>query len=521
MQPHRIRERARKNLSLGPVFWIIATEACLSRLIMHLQAPVVRHPGAAAHGRAGTFAYGLSDRLVVTLLAAVVGLPLSVPAGTRGTPAYQRLKAYLDSVAAIDTHDHLPPFEDLPGYVQTGQGRGMNLSSLWRNSYYTWYNPLTPWKPGMPFEAWWAEAKADFDNARGTSFYRYQLPAFEDLYGIDFETITDAQARDLNERIFKNYQDQRWLYHVITERANIELMVNDPYWARLKFTTYYPFEALVFNVTTLVRGFHPGEITGEWDDPYRWAAKEGLEINTLDDYLAALDRLFQRAKAAGAVCLKTTLAYQRTLQFENVPKATAAKVFGRPKTQLTEQEIKDFEDFLMWRLVELSAKYDLPFQIHTGHARIQGSNPMLLVDLIAANPKTKFILFHGGYPWVGETGAIVTRHPRHVWIDSVWLPTISYTMAKRAFHEWLEVVPSDRILWGADCNHAEGIYGATEFTRRCLAEVLAEKVVAGDLREEHARRIGRQILRDNALALFPSLKEKLWKHRGRLEPPAK
>jgi predicted TIM-barrel fold metal-dependent hydrolase len=84
-------------------------------------------------------------------------------------------------------------------------------------------------------------------------------------------------------------------------------------------------------------------------------------------------------------------------------------------------------------------------------------------------------------------------------------------MAKRAFHEWLEVMPSDRIMWGADCNHGEGIYGATEFTRRCLAEVLAKKVEHGDLLEEHALRIGTQILRDNALALFPQLKERLWK----------
>ena len=76
---------------------------------------------------------------------------------------------------------------------------------------------------------------------------------------------------------------------------------------------------------------------------------------------------------------------------------------------------------------------------------------------------------------------IVMRHASHVWVDSVWLPTLSYTMAKRAFHEWLEVMPSDRILWGADSDHAEGIYGATELTRRCLAEVLAEKVAAGDL----------------------------------------
>src|SRR5439155_6856725 len=173
----------------------------------------------------------------------------------------------------------------------------------------------------------------------------------------------------------------------------------------------------------------------------------------------------------------------------------------------------------MWRLVELSAKHGLPFQIHTGDARIQGSNPMNLVDLIEANQQTKFILFHGGYPWVGETGVIVMRHGAHVWIDSCWLPTLTYTMAKRAYHEWLEVMPSTKIMWGADCNHAEGIYGATELTRRCLAEVLAEKIDSGDLKEAFALKIGKQIMRDNALKLFPQLNERLWKHKGKLKPP--
>src|SRR5262249_36196217 len=139
-------------------------------------------------------------------------------------------------------------------------------------------------------------------------------------------------------------------------------------------------------------------------------------------------------------------------------------------------------------------------------------------DLIDANPKTKFILFHGGYPWIGETGAIAMKYPTRVWVDSCWLPTISYVMAKRAFHEWLDVMPADRIMWGADCNHAEGIYGATEFTRRCLAEVLAERINRGELTEDHGRRIGKQILRENALALFPELKAKLWKDKGATPP---
>jgi predicted TIM-barrel fold metal-dependent hydrolase len=451
--------------------------------------------------------------VVFALLPCLAAAALAQPSAT-----YTRIKAKLDAVPAIDTHDHLFPFEAMPGLVETEKGRGMNLASLWRNSYLGWINPVTAWKDGMKFDDWWAMAKKDFANARALSVYRYQLPIYQDLYGVDFETITDEQARALNDRIFENYRDQRWLYHVVTERANIELMFNDPHWAPLEFTSYYPFGVLVFRVNNLVRGFHLSEFKNPKDNAYRFAAAEGIPVKTLDDYLAVLERLFVKAKAAGAVCLKNTLAYQRTLDFQNVPKERAEKVFGRPREELSPVEVKEFEDFIMWRLVELSAKHGMPFQFHTGHARIQGSNPMLLVDLIAANPKTKFILFHGGFPWMGEAGMIAARH-KNVWLDSVWLPTLSFHTAKRAFHEWLDLLPSNRIMWGADCNHAEGIYGATEVTRRCLAEVLAERIDRGELREEHALHIGRQILRENALELFPQLKDRLWKDKGKLTPP--
>ncbi|MCI0626750.1 MAG: amidohydrolase [Acidobacteria bacterium] len=437
------------------------------------------------------------------------------------TATYRRVKAYLNTVPAIDTHDHLWPFDKLPAFVKTEQGRGVNLAGLWRSSYLKRIKTLTPWKDGQKFDAWWTQAKHDFQDVRAASLYRYQAVAFQDLYGIDFDRITDAQARELNSRIYHNYRNSDWLYDVITQKANIELMFNDPYWARLDFRTDYPFGVLVFNVTLLSRGFHPSEFKEPTDDPYYFAREKNLKIASLDDYLNLLDLLFQEAKKKGAVCLKTTAAYSRSLLFESVPKDRAARVFGRARSELTEAEVKEFEDYIMWQLVVLSAKHDLPFQIHTGDARIQGSNPMLLVDLIEAHPQTKFILFHGGYPWVSETAAIVMKHGSHVWIDSCWLPTVSYSMAKRAFHEWLDVAPSDRILWGADEHQAEGIYGATEMTRRCLAEVLAERVDGGDLTEEHAQRIGKQILRDNALALFPQLQNRLWKDKSKLTPEPK
>jgi uncharacterized protein len=451
--------------------------------------------------------------LTVTLGPALA--PALAPAqNTQGTPTFRKLKTYLDSVAAIDTHDHLWPFNQLPGYVETAEGKGMNLAGLWRNSYLTRIKSITPWQAGMKFDDWWAKAKHDFSDVRAASFYRYQAEALRDLYGVDFDTITDEQARDLNQRIFRNYGDKRWLYEVVTEKANIELMFNDPYWARFDFKNDYPFSVFVLNVTTLVQGFHPSEFKNAFDNPYEFAKQKNIKVKTLADYLALLDILFQEAKRRGAVVLKTTLAYRRSLTFERVPVERAAKVFGKRRDELSEADMTAFEDFIMWHLAGLSAKHDLPFQIHTGDARIQGSNPMLLVDYIDANAKTKFILFHGGYPWVGETGAIAMKYPTRVWVDSCWLPTISYHLAKRAFHEWLDVMPSTKIMWGADCNHAESIYGATLFTRRCLAEVLAERVDRGELHLEDARRIGRQILRENALTLFPSLKERLWKGKG-------
>ena len=435
------------------------------------------------------------------------------------SPTRRRIQAALDAVPAIDTHDHLPPRDQLRELVATPRGRGVNLRSIWQYSYFPGVHQVAPWPADGDFAAWWKQQQPNFNNAKATSSYRYLLPAFIDLYGVDFETITPEQASKLNDQIFANYQSDKWIEEVVTKRANIELMVVDPYWARLQFARAYRFTAPLLNVTTLMQASHPSQLSSELDSPYAFAHKRGLKTDTFEEFLAVVDAIFAEAVAADCVCLKSTQAYQRSLRYERVTKEKAAAAYGKAKKVISPQEQQDFEDFMFWHVSSLSAKYDLPFQIHTGHGRIQGSNPLLLVDLIAANPQTKYILFHGGYPWVGETAAIAMRH-RNVWIDSVWLPTLSQTMARRAYQEWLDAVPSDRIMWGADASNVEGIYGATVLTRQTLAAALTEKVERGELREDDALRIGRQILRDNALAMFPKLRRWLWRKEEAAEKSA-
>jgi predicted TIM-barrel fold metal-dependent hydrolase len=451
---------------------------------------------------------------VLWSIALLVILPGGASRGDeiRNTELYARIKKALDETKAIDTHEHLRRFDELPGRVQTPEGSGITLYSLWSQCYYSWTNPLTPWPQDGRFDTWWKDARHDFDDARATGFYRSMLPAFRDLYGVDFDTITDKQAAELNQRIFNNYRNDRWLQEVITKRSNIELMLVDPFWNRLQFNREYAFSVPVLNVTELLRGSSAGQFTSDNDNVYLWANKRGMKVESLDDYLTAVEALFSTAVMSHAVCLKSTQAYVRTLRYEKVPKERAAEVFGKSPQEISREEQRDFEDFMFWEVCRLSSKYELPFQVHTGQARIQGSNPMNLVDAIEGNPNTKFILFHGGYPWVSET-AVIGMRMKNVWVDSCWLPTLSYTMAKRAFHEWLEAFPSDRIMWGADTVHAESIYAATELTRQCLAEVLAEKVQRDELKEDQALHIGRQILRENALKIFPKLEGMLNRSR--------
>lgn len=434
-----------------------------------------------------------------------------VTADVKTTGVYRRIRASLDAVPAIDTHDHLMPLEMLPR-DPTPAGQAVTLRCLFANSYFSWTSQVAPWPADHNFDTWWQAAKPVFPKARAVSFYRYLLPAWRDLYGVDFDTLTDEQATDLNQKIATNYADQQWYDEVIIERANIELIVDDPFWGRFDFENAFPktkYMSGVLNVSTLVTGHHPSRSSGT-SSPYWFAQKNGLKVETLDDYLALVTAIFEAASAARLVGLKSTQAYERTLLYDKVSKDRAAKALGKTVEETTPEERKDFEDYIFWHLAELSAKYDMPFQIHTGQARVQGSNPLNLANLIEGNPRTKFALFHGGYPWVGETGVLAQRF-RNVWIDSNWLPQLNYTMAKRAYQEWLDAVPANRILWGADNVYPESIYGATMTMRQCLAEALAEKVLRGELREDDATAIGRMILRDNALELFPKLKNRLWK----------
>jgi predicted TIM-barrel fold metal-dependent hydrolase len=216
----------------------------------------------------------------------------------------------------------------------------------------------------------------------------------------------------------------------------------------------------------------------------------------------------ERMGKAGAVAVKIFLAYQRTLFSERVDQSQASRVFDRvwlsQARDLSFEDVKPLQDFMTRRLIALATEHGLPIQIHTGMQEGNGNhltnaNPTLLTNLFLDFPDARFDVFHAGYPWWRETGALAKYFP-NVYADLAWIHAISPRAAATILDEWLEVVPSNKIMAvGGDSNYVEGAYGHTQIAREAACEVLAGKVENGYFSIEEAEWLATRVLRENAI----------------------
>ena len=207
--------------------------------------------------------------------------------------------------------------------------------------------------------------------------------------------------------------------------------------------------------------------------------------------------------------VKSALAYKRILKYDNVSNEKAETVFKALQNHInvSAEEVKSLQDFLMHRLLDLVDEFDLPIQIHTGlHAGngniITNSRPTLLANLFMEYPDVDFILFHGSYPYGGELATLAKNFP-NVFIDMCWTYVISPSYSIRYLNEWLETVPANKIMaFGGDYDFVEAVYAESVIARQIISKVLIKKVKDRYLTEDEAIDIAKMILRENALRIF-------------------
>lgn len=423
-------------------------------------------------------------------------------------PLFRRIKAAVDSIRLIDTHEHLIS------------------ESLWlkqKVDFFYWFQQ--PWFPqyagsdlvsaGMPEkdlavlgdtslsdDERWAVMAPYWPMMSLTAYGQALRTAARELHGVD--RIDSGSWRTLNERIREAHKPG-FYEKVLHDKAGIDLIILD----RIVLIDEDVEENLPPR-TVRVRRFDQTFISFDRATVERFSAKHGLKVSGLDDWLALLDLEFREIIERGYfVGIKNSQAYDRPLSFENVPKERAAAIFARlmESGSLDFDSRKPLEDFMMHAVAERAGRHDLTVQVHTGIQAGPGndvgrSDPMLLLPLIQAHPETRFALFHGSFPYMHELG-VLAKNYRNVYIDMCWMYVLSPTDSRDWLARWLETVPVNKILgFGGDYLFPEGSYAHGLIARRVVAEALCRKVEEGYLSLDEALWAGRRILRENAIELF-------------------
>ena len=420
--------------------------------------------------------------------------------------AYSSLLDHIQSLAIIDTHEHLPFEADRP--------KDADVLAEWLLHYFS-CDLISAGLADKDLAAVRDSRKAIKDRweivapywhaAESTGYGRSLAIAARDLYGID--EINGRTIQELDHK-FREARERGGHYaFVLKKKSGIALSIRD------SMPTPYCETADPFVFTLRTDSF----ICPTHYTQMRTAGAEvGLEVHTLCDWMNVTRRQIEKYLngRTRVVCLKCGLAYHRSLRFDKVRQADAERAFNQffedgnlPDWRLPIKAGKALCDWMMHFVCRVADDHQLAYQIHTGLQEGNGniiydSNPALLSNLFLEYRDVRFDIFHMGYPYTGELSNLA-KNFRNVNIDMCWGHIISPEAARRALVEWLDTVPANKIsAFGGDYCFVDGVYGHQKLARQNVAMALAAKVDDGSFDLDRAREIAGWLFVDNPTRIF-------------------
>ncbi len=366
----------------------------------------------------------------------------------------------------IDTHEHLLPpkqFRENPDI----------LLSILERSYLSWILSGTTGKSsGLTRE----ELLSRLKTIPASSFYRYLIRAFQFMYEFRENSLNRENWEGLSQQIRESYEKDDMIKKWLSGRLNIQKIILDRYWIVGDFQVDREIFSPVLRLDPFFFGYSREARDHDGQSPYFYADREGIQVD-------------------------------RGLSFNQVTRTKAEVAFYRKAGEETPEEIVNFQDFIFHYSFQKAEELGLPVQIHTGPGKAFQTAPSLLGPILEEYRTVKVSLFHGGFPWVGEPGAMALFYP-HLYLDLVWLPLLSPAFSRLALREWLETTGGARIMMGGDSWNVEGAVGSILFNLETMARVLGEMVDTGYLSMNEAQEIGKMILWDNPREFFLPPQEK-------------
>ena len=395
---------------------------------------------------------------------------------------FANLLEFIESQPVINTHSH----QDL----SLAHG-GLDLDKCFRNSYVAWC--------GVPWDSTSASRAALLQKIRFNSYFVWLERALQSLFGFDEPLSAENWDRWSDQLQAAHGQEGYWV-NLLRLRCRYEKIVEDAYWNPGSDNGLPELFAPTFRVNPFFFGYSAAVRDHDGNNALQ-LYRAGQAIDSLDEYLVFVRDRIAAKRRQGCVALKLPIAYDRGLDFEAVPRASAEAAFQRLRSAESAVDAKTFQDFLAFAVCGLAREFDLPIQIHTGMGKLERSNALWLKPLIQANPETRFVLLHCSSPWIEDAVALVRSYP-NLYPDLSWLPQLTFEGARKMLHDLIEAGAAHKVGWGCDTWTPEESYGSLQALRQVLATALAEKVESGYLSMPAARELARQILSENAREIY-------------------
>jgi len=251
----------------------------------------------------------------------------------------------------------------------------------------------------------------------------------------------------------------------------------------------------------------------------QYLAASGLKAVplTLAEYLTqVVTPTLQRHKTNGAIAEKFEVAYLRNFDFTSVSLEDATRIYAKwqGKPAPNSAKYKLLQDFLFRYIAQECGHLGLAVHLHTmsgggGYFGIAGGNPMLLEPLFndPTLRKTKFVMLHGGWPYVREAGSLLQKPNVYLDLSQQALTFPPRTLATW-LREWLETFP-DKVLFATDgypfsdaMGWEESTWIASRNARQALGLALTGMVQDGEISRPRAAEIAAMVLHGNAEFLY-------------------
>jgi uncharacterized protein len=432
---------------------------------------------------------------------------------------FKDLKNEIDKIKLIDSHCHIVPINELID--------SMDLFKL-----YIMHNCFSFMSSGMSEESHakladynvgladkWEIFKPYWLKTSNTGFAKIFLKAMKVLYGVS--EITDANYQDLSNNITHSYSSKseiNWYAYVYKEKAGIEKGILDygtTVVDKIFFFATYRFENRRVPACDHFITIRTREELDKIENYY------GRNIVCFDDFLDVFEEAFERRVNEGIVTVKTLLGYRRTLDFANVTKDEAEKVFNTVFARLPPtpgslghhyegpswEDNKILQDFLFHRMLLFASKHNIAIQIHggfqSGYRQVfYHADPKLLLNLFLRYPNVNFVVLHTATPFQYDLGCLV-KNFSNVRMDFSWSNSLSPSISSRVMSDMLEFLPAHKIFgFGSDNSIIEGALGESIFARNSLAQIMSTKIRSGYFIEDEAVDICKKIFRENIIDYF-------------------